>query len=130
MGMSQQKTWHDRYEEARSTGATVSDKIASFVGSWMFVYIHVVWFGFWILLPVESFPFPLLTMVVSLEAIVLSTLIIMAQNRHSERDRHQADEDLRTDVEAKSEIDEIQQRLARIENEKLDRILKLLEERE
>ena len=130
MGMNQQKTWHDRYQEARSTGAAVSDRIASFVGSWMFVYLHVVWFGFWIFLPVEPFPFPLLTMVVSLEAIVLSTLIIMAQNRHSERDRHQADEDLRTDIEAKMEIDEIQQRLARIENEKLDKIITLLEKRE
>jgi len=128
--MNEKKTWHDRYQEARSSGAVVSDRIAAFVGSWVFVYVHVVWFGFWIFLPVEPFPFPLLTMVVSLEAIVLSTLIIMAQNRHAERDRHQADEDLRTDVEAKKEIDEIQQRLARIENEKLDRILKLLEERE
>jgi len=69
-------------------------------------------------------------MVVSLEAIVLSTLIIMAQNRHSERDRHQADEDLRTDIGAKKEIDEIQQRLVRIENEKLDKIITLLEKRE
>ncbi|OGG80589.1 hypothetical protein A3A39_01405 [Candidatus Kaiserbacteria bacterium RIFCSPLOWO2_01_FULL_54_13] len=127
--MNEKKTWHDRYEEARSTGAAVSDRIASFVGSWMFVYLHIVWFGFWVLFPMEPFPFLLLTMIVSLEAIVLSTLIIMAQNRHADRDRHQADEDLRTDIEAKKEIDEIQQRLARIEIEKLDRILTILDQK-
>ena len=62
--MNEKKTWHDRYQEARSSGAVVSDRIAAFVGSWVFVYVHVVWFGFWIFLPVEPFPFPLLTMVV------------------------------------------------------------------
>ena len=36
------KTWHDTYEEARSAGDHVADKIAKFVGSWMFVYIHIV----------------------------------------------------------------------------------------
>jgi uncharacterized membrane protein len=121
------KTWHDRYEEARSAGDAVADRIASFVGSWPFVYLHVVWFGFWILLPVEEFPFGMLTMIVSLEAILLSTFIMMSQNRQSARDRHQADADYETNVRAKEEIEDVQMRLARIENEKLDRILELLE---
>lgn len=123
------KTWHDRYVEARSAGDAISDKIASSVGSWSFVYIHVVWFGLWIILPVESYPFSLLTMVVSLEAILLSTAIMMAQNRQSERDRHQADADYETNVAAKSEIEELQVRLARIEDEKLERILTILEQK-
>ena len=123
------KTWHNAYEEARSAGDAVADKIAIFVGSWVFVYIHTVIFGVWILLPVEPFPYGLLTMIVSLEAIMLSTLIMMAQNRQSMRDRHQADADYRTDLEAKSEIEELQVRLARIEDEKLEKILKLLQEK-
>ncbi len=123
------KTWHNAYEEARSAGDAVADKIASFVGSWIFVYIHIVFFGVWILLPIEPFPYGLLTMIVSLEAIMLSTLIMMAQNRQAMRDRHQAEADYRTDLQAKSEIEELQVRLARIEDEKLGRILEILEEK-
>lgn len=121
------KTWHDRYLEARSTGAVVADKVAHFVGSWAFIYLHVVWFGVWTLLPVERYPYSLLTTILSIEAILLATLIIMAQNRNTERDRHQAEEDYKTDVGAKLEIDEIQSRLHRIETEKLDRILRILD---
>ena len=120
-------TWHERYIEARSVGDNVADKIAGFVGSWIFVLIHAIWFGFWIVYPVEPFPYGLLTMIVSLEAIVLSTLIMMAQNRQSERDRHQAEADFETNVKAEREIEELQERLARIEIEKLDKILQILE---
>ncbi len=127
--MKNGKTWHDAYEEARSAGDDVADKIAAFVGSWVFVYIHIVWFGLWILLPVEPFPYGLLTMIVSLEAILLSTLIMMAQNRQAERDRHQADADYETNLTAKDEIEELQVRLARIEDEKLEKILNILEQR-
>lgn len=81
------------------------------------------------ILPVESYPYSLLTMIVSLEAILLSTAIMMAQNRQSERDRHQADADYETNVTAKNEIEELQVRLARIEDEKLEKILKILEQR-
>ena len=123
------KTWHDTYIEARSVGDNIADKIAAFVGSWMFVTIHIVWFGFWITLPVEPFPYGLLTMIVSLEAILLATLIMMAQNRQAERDRHQAEADYDTDVKAKVEIEDLQERLARIEDEKLEKILKMLESR-
>ena len=126
--MAKGSTWHDRYEGARSLGDTIADSIASFVGSWYFVAIHAIWFTVWVLLPIEPFPYGLLTMIVSLEAILLSTLIMMAQNRQADRDRHQADADYETNVAAKIEIEEVQQRLARIENEKLDKILKILEE--
>ena len=55
-----------------------------------FVALHVVWFGAWILinllLPFDPFPFGLLTMLVSLEAIFLSTFVLISQNRHDERD--------------------------------------------
>ncbi len=81
------------------------------------------------LFEVEAFPFGLLTMIVSLEAIFLTTLVLMSQNRQTERDRTQAEADYETNVKAKEEIEEVQERLARIENDKLDRILKLLQER-
>lgn len=121
------KSWHDWYIEERSSGERVADKIASFVGSWPFVYIHIVWFGVWILLPVEPFPYGLLTMIVSLEAILLATLILMAQNRQEKRDRHRSEADYETDLEAEKRVELIQGHLKRLEKEKLDKILNILE---
>lgn len=123
------KTWQDAYREARTIGDAVADKVANFVGSWTFVAIHAIWFGLWIWLPIEPFPYGLLTMIVSLEAILLATLIMMAQNRQAKRDRHHTDADFRTNVEAKKEIEALQIRLARIEEDKLQKILSLLENR-
>jgi uncharacterized membrane protein len=59
----------------------VADKITDFAGSMVFVYVHIVWFIVWITLGVEKFPFGLLTMIVSLEAIFLSTFVMISQNR-------------------------------------------------
>lgn len=120
-------TWNDTYRQSRKLGARVADFVASFVGSWTFLILHVIWFGAWIWLKVEPFPFGLLTMVVSLEAIFLSTFIIISQNRQSDRDRHQAQADYQTNKEAKAEIENVQKELARIEIEKLDKLIRLLE---
>ena len=121
--------WHQKDKEQRSVGDRFSDMIADFVGSWPFLIIHVLWFSIWIVLKVEAFPYGFLTMVVSLEAIFLTTLVMMSQNREEERDRAQAEADYETNVRAKEEIEELQERLARIEDEKLDHIIKLLEGR-
>lgn len=72
----------------------LADSITSFAGSWLFLGIHAVWFVLWISLHVEPFPYGLLTMIVSLEAIGLSTLVMISQNRQASRDR------LRDDLEA------------------------------
>jgi uncharacterized membrane protein len=63
----------------------VADAITRFAGSMDFVYVHIVWFILWISLKVEKFPFGLLTMIVSLEAIFLSTFILVSQNRADEK---------------------------------------------
>lgn len=68
-------------ERAASLQNRVADWITAFAGSMPFIYIHVAWFALWIGLRVEKFPFGLLTMIVSLEAIVLSTFILISQNR-------------------------------------------------
>lgn len=121
------KTWHQKHLESRSFADRVADRVTAFVGSWAFIGLHVAWFSGWILFAVEPFPFGLLTMIVSLEAIFLSTFIMISQNRQAERDRTQADADYETNIAAKEEIEDLQKRLARIEDDKLDRILKLLE---
>ena len=59
----------------------IADKITAFSGSMLFVDIHIIWFGCWIGFGVESYPYGLLTMIVSLEAIFLSTFVMISQNR-------------------------------------------------
>jgi uncharacterized membrane protein len=59
----------------------VADRITTFSGSMQFVYLHIIWFSLWIGLGVEAYPFGLLTMIVSLEAIFLSTFVMISQNR-------------------------------------------------
>lgn len=77
-----------------------TDGITWFVGSWIFLAVSVLWFGLWFIFHVEPFPFGFLTLCVSLEAILLSTFILMSQNRQSNKDR------VRDDLEA-NEVTEI-----------------------
>ncbi len=81
------------HEDTRSQSLQnrVADAITRFSGSMLFIYIHVVWFIIWIALRVEQFPFGLLTMIVSLEAIFLSTFVLISQNRADEKRKAMAD---------------------------------------
>jgi uncharacterized membrane protein len=72
-------------ERARKVQNRIADAITRFAGSMPFVYLHVVWFTMWIALRAEEFPFGFLTMLVSLEAIFLSTFVMISQNRADER---------------------------------------------
>ncbi len=70
----------------------IADMITAFAGSMRFVYIHAVGFALWMLL-VESDPWPKLTLIVSLEAIFLSTFVMIGQNRQSAFAQAKADHD-------------------------------------
>ena len=83
-------------ERAESAQNQVADHITAFSGSMLFVYIHIVWFGCWIGFGVEEYPFGLLTMIVSLEAIFLSTFVMISQNRADARRQVIADEQWKT----------------------------------
>ncbi len=72
-------------ERSRSRQDRIADAITGFAGSMPFVYLHIFWFTLWIVLRVEKFPFGFLTMLVSLEAIFLSTFVMISQNRADER---------------------------------------------
>jgi uncharacterized membrane protein len=74
----------------RTFGDRVADAISAFCGSTSFIWTHVLWFGVWIagntlpgLRPFDPFPFQFLTLVVSLEAIFLSTFILISENRQA-----------------------------------------------
>jgi uncharacterized membrane protein len=68
-------------ERAANAQNRIADAITTFAGSMTFVYLHILWFGCWIGFGVEDYPFGLLTMIVSLEAIFLSTFVMISQNR-------------------------------------------------
>jgi uncharacterized membrane protein len=68
-------------QRAQSIQNRIADRITAFAGSMRFVYIHILWFGCWIGFGVENYPYGLLTMIVSLEAIFLSTFVMISQNR-------------------------------------------------
>mgnify|MGYP003450180146 FL=1 len=78
-------------QREKSAEDRVADTITRFAGSMQFVYLHVVWFTAWIALGVERYPFGLLTMIVSLEAIFLSTFVMISQNRADEKRQVLAD---------------------------------------
>jgi uncharacterized membrane protein len=81
-----------RAERARDVQLRVADAITAFAGSMRFVYIHAIGFALWMIL-VEADPWPKLTLIVSLEAIFLSTFVMIGQNRQAQFQQAKADHD-------------------------------------
>src|SRR5205809_3782168 len=82
----------EQARRAASLQLRIADAITAFAGSMPFVYVHAVGFALWMLF-VESDPWPKLTLVVSLEAIFLSTFVMIGQNRQSAFQQAKADHD-------------------------------------
>lgn len=118
----------------------LSDKITASAGSMKFVYVHTLWFGMWIVVNAglfgasivfDDFPFGLLTLIVSLEAIFLSTFVMISQNRQGEAAEIRSELDFQTDVKAEREIDVIMKTLERVaakQGVKIDDLLAELED--
>ena len=87
---------HHTEERARDVQNRIADRITTFAGSMAFVYLHVIWFSCWIGFGVEDYPFGLLTMIVSLEAIFLSTFVMISQNRADAKRQVIADQQWKT----------------------------------
>jgi uncharacterized membrane protein len=96
----------------RTVSEGIAERIASFTGSMLFIWLHVVWFALWIAFnipwlgfqPIDPFPFTLLTMIVSLEAIFLSAFILMSENRQGRLADRRARVNLQVDMIAEREI--------------------------
>lgn len=96
----------------RTTEERLADAITDFSGRMYFVYFHIVWFAVWILInlgylgikPFDPYPFGLLTMVVSLEAIFLATFVLISQNRLSAEADRRADLDLQIGLLTEHEL--------------------------
>jgi uncharacterized membrane protein len=83
-------------QRAESVQNKIADQITAFAGSMLFVYLHLIWFGCWIGLGAERYPYGLLTMIVSLEAIFLSTFVMISQNRADAKRQVVADQQWQT----------------------------------
>jgi uncharacterized membrane protein len=102
----------DQLSRRRSLQDKLADAITDFSGHMGFVYLHVVWFAGWIgwnlgafgAKPFDPFPFGLLTMIVSLEAIFLSTFVLISQNRISDEADRRANLDLQIGLLTEHEV--------------------------
>ena len=128
------KTWHAKHKETYTVGQRIADNVARGMGSWTFIIWQSIFVVIWMALNVIGFvrhwdvyPFILLNLIFSTQAAYAAPIIMMAQNRQSERDRIQAQEDYDTNIEAKKEIEALQIQLSAIETEKLDKIIMMLE---
>lgn len=132
--LSQLFNWHNKDQADRTFGDRLADFVAAGMGSWTFIIIQSFIVVVWITLNLvaysfrwDPYPFILLNLLFSTQAAYAAPIIMMAQNRQADRDRAQAQADYETNIAAKKEIEEIQERLGRIELEKLDKILAMLE---
>jgi uncharacterized membrane protein len=108
------KNVNTEFERIETFSLKAADWIAEISGSIWFVIFHVVWFGWWIWVNTmpgyvhfDSFPFGLLTMVVSLEAIFLSTFILISQNRQGQQSELRAELDYQTNINTEKQVAEI-----------------------
>jgi uncharacterized membrane protein len=85
----------------------LSDWVADISAHPMFLIVHVIWWSLWIAFKVEPFPYGLLTLIVSLEAIILSCLILASGNREGEQEKKIARKDLRLSTETNIMVEEI-----------------------
>lgn len=129
------KTWLDKHKENLTPGQRIADSVATGMGSWKFIIWQTVFVIIWMSLNIigyirhwDAYPFILLNLIFSTQAAYAAPIIMMAQNRQSERDRLQALADFDTNLEAKKEIEALQLQLNKIETEKLDKIMAMLEE--
>ncbi|MEH2424018.1 MAG: DUF1003 domain-containing protein [Nostoc sp.] len=103
----------------------IADVITSFSGHIVFVYVHIVWFGGWIIVntgklgvhPFDPFPYGLLTMIVSLEAIFLSTFVLISQNQLSEESEYRTNLNLQIGLLTEHEVTRVLQMLDAIQDQ-------------
>jgi uncharacterized membrane protein len=131
------KTWHQEHKDNLSFGSRLADSVASGMGSWRFIIIQTVIVAIWMTLNFVAFvyhwdpyPFILLNLLFSTQAAYAAPIIMMAQNRQNERDRMHAEADYQTNIDAKLEIEALAVKLNKLEVDKLDKIIAMLEEME
>ncbi len=122
-----------QHEDTLSLGDRLADGVAETLGSWGFIVIQTAFVIAWMVLNILAFvqqwdpyPFILLNLVFSTQAAYAAPIIMMSQNRQAARDRVQAEQDYQTNIDAEKNIEELQMRMTRIEDQKIDHIITLL----
>ena len=124
---------NEEVEENLSTLQRISDWIAWFSGSMPFLLLNMAWFGSWIAintLPLgitafDPYPFGLLTMIVSLEAIFLSCFVLISQNRQVEKDHVRSDIEYEINIKAELEVAHLHEKTDQIYVEMLERFVRV-----
>lgn len=129
---------NEEAEDKASAIQRIADWLAWFSGSMLFLFIHAAWFIIWIslntfILPANAngehgfdpFPFGLLTMIVSLEAIFLSCFVLISANRQAEKDKVRADIEYEVNIKAELEVAHLHEKTDHIHEEMLRRFTKL-----
>jgi uncharacterized membrane protein len=125
------KNVNEEVEERTTLIVKIADAIAAYCGSINFLLFHVLWFVFWIGTNMISgngfdpFPFGLLTMVVSLEAIFLSCFVLISQNRQAAKDKVRADIEYEVNIRAELEVAHLHEKLDRFYEDTLARFSRL-----
>jgi uncharacterized membrane protein len=133
--MLKSKNWHQKHRDDLDYGSRIADSVAKGMGSWKFIIVQTILVALWMGLNLVAFvqhwdvyPFILLNLLFSTQAAYAAPIIMMSQNRQNERDRVQAQADYQTNIDAKLEIEALAAKLNSIEVEKLDKIMRMLEE--
>lgn len=114
---------NEQIRKLRTVGDKVADKVTAIAGSTAFLILNIIWFATWIIinsgllgpeLVFDEYPFGFLTMVVSLEAIILAVFVLISQNRQSKRAEIRAELDYLTDLQADAEVSTILNILERL----------------
>ncbi len=118
---------NEEIADQRGVVMRVADAVAAFSGTLEFLVLHIFLFAFWLGWnsfgkPFDPFPFNLLTMVVSLEAIMLSTLLLFSSNRQSARDKVQADIEYDVNLKAELQIQHLHEKVDRLTTDFLGRL--------
>jgi len=128
-----QKTWHEKHHASLHFGGRVADAVAKGMGSWKFIILQTALVILWMGLNLVGFmhhwdvyPFILLNLLFSTQAAYAAPIIMMSQNRQNERDRLHAEQDYKTNKDAKQEIEALAIKLKSIEEDKLDKIIDML----
>ncbi|HIH31635.1 TPA: DUF1003 domain-containing protein [Candidatus Woesearchaeota archaeon] len=137
------KNMNIEFDKISTLQVKIADKITSWAGSMSFVFIHIIWFALWVLANLnyfgpkyvfDPFPFGLLTMIVSLEAIFLATFIMISQNIYSQKSELRAEHEYQVNLEAEKNVAEIlaiikeMRKVEELKDEKIEELKETIEE--
>ena len=129
-----------RFEESRTFGERLADRIASFGGSWTFILLFVAAILLWVLVntlflirmgspPFDPYPFILLNLFLSLVAAIQAPIIMMSQNRQAAKDRLQASHDYEVNLKAEIEIMALHEKMDELRQKDLQDLIRSIERR-